>query len=228
MSKYCNNCGAEMEDDVVFCPNCGAQDQPAYNETPMDAAPEEGKANPLSNMKTLIIGAVAAVAVIILAIVIFGSSPNKAVKNYQAYLNGNAGKMGSMAPSDYWKYVKEEGEVTKATAKKEYKDMYKDMKEELEDTYGKNVKYTIKVTDKDKMSNKDLKAIGDALEEEYEIDDKKVKAGWEMEVEMTIKGKDDDDEIETTLNVVKIGGQWYVLNGTSFPCDGAVGEAWED
>lgn len=240
MSKFCNNCGSEMEDDVVFCPNCGAQDAPAYQEAPAayneeqtygetyeEAAPEQEAPAKNNNLIKLIIAGGAAVVVIILAILIFGSSPQKAINNYQAALNGNAGKFVALAPNEFWKWAKEEGEVTKADAKKEFKDQWEDEKEALEDEFGKNAKVKIKVTDKKKMSKKDLKEIGDMLEESYEIDDKKVKAGWEMEVEMTIKGSEDDDETEMTLNVVKIGGQWYVLEGMQILTP-VVGEIWED
>lgn len=240
MSKFCNNCGSEMEDDVVFCPNCGAQDAPAYQEAPAayneeqtygetyeEAAPEQEAPAKNNNLIKLIIAGGAAVVVIILAILIFGSSPQKAINNYQAALNGNAGKFVAMAPNAYWTYAKDEGKVAKADVKKEYKDQYEDMKEDLEDTFGKNAKIKIKVTDKKKMSKKDLKAVGDYLEEAYEIDDKKVKAGWEMEVEITYKGKDDDMEFEDELRVVKIGGQWYVVEGIDGVHEIAL-EDWDD
>lgn len=242
MSKFCNNCGSILDDDAMFCTNCGAQEQqpaaaPAYEEQynyggdPIygeeqpsydEAQPEAGKSeNPLKgimsklgDLKTLIIGAVAVIAVVVLCVLLFGSSVNKAVKNYQAVLNGKAGKVASLAPSAYWKYWKDEEGITKADVKKDFKEQYEDSKEELEELYGKNVKFTIKVTEKDKMSKKDLEEIADQLEDNYEIDDKKVKAGYELECEMTIKGKEDDDEIETTLYAVKISGNWYVVSAS--------------
>ena len=36
MSKFCNNCGTAMEDEVLVCPNCGAQDAPVIEETPVE------------------------------------------------------------------------------------------------------------------------------------------------------------------------------------------------
>lgn len=253
MSKFCNNCGSILDDNAMFCPNCGAVDgqpaaateaapapAPAYNGPFGEASytenapaqpqagnsekPIKGIMSKLGDMKAVIIGAVAAIAVIVLCVCLFGSSVNKAVKNYQAVLNGNAGKIASLAPSQYWKYWKEEEDITKADVKKEFKELYEDGKEEMEEIYGKNVKYTVKVTEKDKMSKKDLKEIADQLEDNYEIDDKKVKAGYELECEMTIKGKEDDEEIETTLYAVKISGKWYLVSSYgTFPVD-----AWLD
>ena len=40
--KYCPKCGAQMEDNAVFCPNCGNNAQPngSPNQAPVYAAPE--------------------------------------------------------------------------------------------------------------------------------------------------------------------------------------------
>ena len=241
MSKFCTNCGAEMEDDSLFCTNCGEkfaaaeevvaafQEAPVVEEVVVNeeaAAPAkkdvkaifaELKARP--DFKTLVIAAAALVVVIVLAIVLLcGTSYKDAVKNYQAVMNGNAGKIISLAPNDYWKYVKEEEDISKADVKDTFKELYEEMEEEMEDTYGKNAKYTIKVTDADKLSKKKLSALAENIEENYEIDEKKVKAGYELECEMTVKGREDDDEYEDTLYAVKIGGNWYVVSssGTFF------------
>lgn len=233
MSKFCTNCGAEMEDDSLFCTNCGEKFAPAeeavaaFVEAPVvEAAPAkkdfkaifaELKARP--DFKTLVVAAAALLVVIVLAIVLLcGTSYKDAVKNYQAVMNGNAGKIAAMAPNDYWKYVKEEEDITKADVKDTFKDLYDEMKDEMEDEFGKNAKYSIKVTEADKLSKKKLKALAENIEDHYEIDEKKVKAGYELECEISIKGRLDDDEYEDTLYAVKIGGNWYVVSasGTFF------------
>lgn len=40
--KYCPKCGAQMEDNALFCPNCGNNAQPngSPNQAPVYAAPE--------------------------------------------------------------------------------------------------------------------------------------------------------------------------------------------
>ena len=229
-AMFCPNCGAvdgqsneetapapaPVNDDPFSYGGAPSytEDAPAYvEEQPQEKAnPLKGITDKLGDMKNLIIGAVAAIAVIFLCVLLFGSNPNKAIKNYEAVMNGNAGKVTSLAPGAYWKYVKDEEDVTKSDVKKEFKDQWEDLKEEMEDQYGKNVKIKIKVTDKKKMSKKDLEEIAEKIEDNYEIDEKKVKAGWEMECEMTIKGREDDDEVENTLYVVKISGKWYVVS----------------
>lgn len=220
MSKFCNNCGCELEDDAVFCPNCGAQDAPAEPVAEEQAPVETAAVAPdKKNLMTLIIVGAALVVAVVLMIVAFGSTPKKALNNLEKVLNGNAGKLSSLAPNGYWKYLKEEEDVTKADVKDEFKDSYEDQKEFLEEAYGKNVKYNLKLTDKDKLSKKKLEALAENIEDNYDIDEKKVKAAYELEVEMTIKGREDDDETETTMYAVKIGGKWYIVgsDGTFFP-----------
>lgn len=220
MSKFCNNCGSVMEDDVMFCTNCGAQDVPAFQEAPAEASDSVfAPAGDKKSLMTLIIAGAALVVAIILLIAAFSSSPKKAMSNLEKVMNGNAGKISSLAPNAYWKYLKDEEDVTKADVKDEFKDSYEDQKEFMEDEYGKNAKYNIKITDKDKLSKKKLEALAENIEENYDIDEKKVKAAYELEVEVSIKGRDDDDEYETTMYAVKISGKWYIVgpDGSFFP-----------
>ena len=111
MSKFCDNCGCELEDEALFCPNCGAQDAPvepvAEEQTP---AVEEtvAEAPEKKNLMTLIIASAALVVAVILLIVAFSSTPKKAMKDLEKVMNGKAGKISALAPNAYWKYLKEE------------------------------------------------------------------------------------------------------------------------
>lgn len=234
MSKFCNNCGSIMEDDAVFCTNCGAREEaapaaepvaaeaPVFEESPAAApAKKDFKALFASlkerpDFKTLVIASAALVVAIVLAIVFLcsGGSYKTAVKNYQAVMNGNVGKITSLAPSGYWKYLEEEEDLTKADVKENFKEYYEEFEEMLEDQYGKNAKITIKITDADDLSKKKLEALAENIEDNYDIDEKKVTAGYELECEMTIKGEEDDDETEQTLYAVKIGGSWYLVSSS--------------
>lgn len=223
MSKFCNNCGSIMDDDVMFCPTCGAANAPAAEapaaevpaENPVDTyaeIPAEESATPADNKKnliTLLAGVAAVAVVVILAILLFGSSYKDAVNNLEGVLNGKANKIESLAPKAYWTYLEEEEEVELKELKKDFKENYEDAKEELEEEYGKNAKFNIKITDKKKLSKKKVGKIAEAIEDSYDIDEKKVKAAYELEVEMTIKGREDEEEQEMELVSVKIGGKWY-------------------
>lgn len=141
------------------------------------------------------------------------NSYNTALNNYQAVLNGNAEKLTSLAPNEIWEWAEENGNVTQTDVKRVYKDQYEDLKEELEEEFGKNTTIKITVTDKKEMSKKDIHEIGESLEASYDLDGGEITAGWEIDAEIAYKGKDDNTEIETELHIVKIGNQWYVVEG---------------
>ena len=216
MSKFCNNCGSVMEDDAVFCTNCGAKEAPAAPVAPAAAPnysyagtpqqPEGGK----KGLPFALIGAIAIVAVVILAIVLFAGGGHKDVaKNLEAVLNGKANKLESLAPKAFWEYMEDEHDVELKDLKEDFEDNYEDALDELEDEYGKNVKFTVKVTDSEKMDKDDVKDIAKAIDKSYDIDKDKIKAAYELELEMTIKGKDEKDEQDMDIVAVKISGKWY-------------------
>ena len=226
MSKFCNNCGSMLEDDAVFCTNCGTQSEPAVEETPAEdfvESPADAVAEvPADNKKTLItlaIAGAALVAAIILLIAAFSSTPKKAMANLEKAMNGKVSAVSSLAPKAYWKYLKDEEDVTKADVKDELKDGYEELLEVLEEELGKNVKIRLEITDKDKLSKKKRNKLADEIEENYDIKSRKIKAAYELEVEINIKGKEDDYEEKETMYAVKIAGKWYIVgsDGSFFP-----------
>ena len=230
MSKFCINCGAPIEDDIVFCTNCGAKNEEqaapveqveeqeqfvAVEEAPakknfIEKALDWVKANTL---KTIIIAG-AAIVVLVLAIILLGGKPyQSAVNNYQAVLNGKASKLEKMAPKEYWEYMEDENEDFDIDeVKDQFEENYETSLELLEEKYGDNVRIKIKVTDEKKLKDKKVKDLADALNEKYDIKKKSVKQAYELELEMTIKGSDDEDEDEMELYAVKIGSKWYLVN----------------
>ena len=69
------------------------------------------------------------------------------------------------------------------------------------------------VTDeKEKMDEDDLDDLKDMLKENYGIAKKSVKKALEVEVEATIKGKDDEDTQEQDMIIVKIDNKWYITD----------------
>lgn len=224
MSKFCQNCGAEMEEDAVFCTNCGTKEQQI--ETPseevsvetnavnqfVDSAVEKVKANP----KLLAFGGAAVVAVLAIVIILttlFGGGYKKAIDNFvDVSFKGKVNKIEKLAPKEYWEYLEEEEDFDIDEAIEEYEDEFDDNIDELEDEYGKNIKVKYKITDKDKLSDKKIDKIAEALKDKYDIKKKSVKAGYEVDVELTIKGSEDDDENDATLTVIKIGGSWYIVS----------------
>ena len=222
MAKFCANCGNQMMDNAVVCPACGA---------PAEAQAAPAAANPVNaaakklDPKVVKLGAIAVAAIAVIAIVIAiiagGGGYKKALNNYFDYtLKTDIKKVEKLAPKSYWDFCKESGlfNVKDKDELKECNEEYlENVKEELEEEYGAKIKYSYKVTKEKDLSKKKVNAIAEALKENYDIPKKSVKAAKEIDLEIKIKGKEDNDEDEMEgITVVKIDGAWYVVSAYEY------------
>jgi len=228
MSKYCQNCGAVMDDNAVFCSNCGAQSNvvvsngaaPAY--APATAASSfsiDGLLGKLSGLldkknRPILIGAVAVIIVLIIIISsASGAGWKSALNNYiDVTIHGKVEKIEKLAPKEYWDYREDETDRDLDDIKDDFEDNVDDLLDRLEDEYGKRIKVSYKVEDKKTLSKHKLEKIADALNDQYDIKESSVKKAIEVELEMTIKGSEDDDDDEVEFTFVKIGSKWYMIS----------------
>lgn len=203
MSKFCENCGAEMEDNQVVCSNCG---NGAEAEKVAEPVAEEVKANPTTSNKSDLIkkvgiigGIVAAVAIIVAIIVsIVSSGWKKPLKNYVQGMNKCDSEKYLAAYPDFLKMKTTDSDL-------------KDMKKNAEKEYGDNVKYSYKILKKEKIKKDELKDVEEYISKKY--DEKvKVKKGYKVKIEAKTKGKEDYDYATSTRYVYKIDGKWKMLN----------------
>ena len=202
MSKFCNNCGSEMEDDVVFCPNCGAQDAPAYEEAP--AAKKE-----VPVKKLIILGSIAAVIVALIVWVFLAAGPKRAVERFEKVVNGK-GKIADIYPDKYLAYVKDATNKSKNDWLDDKKDGYEDDLEGYKDDYGSNVKINYTVVEKKNLSKDDYENLKEYLEESYKIKENTVKGAVRMAVRVDYKGRDGNTFEYEEVMAVNINGKWYV------------------
>ena len=210
MSKFCENCGAEIDDNQVVCPNCGngaeeikAEEVKTEATQTTTSTSSTAKSN---NVKTYaIIGGIAAAVVVLIAIII-------------SIVSG-----GWKKPIDNYFKGMEKGNLK--TYQKAFPDFYNDkvdlddddmdkMHDSLEDEYGEKIKITYKITKKENIKKDDLKKVEEYISKVYD-EDVKVSAGKEVKVKATIKGKDDEDTDTQKMYVYKINGKWKLLNGVS-------------
>lgn len=239
MSKFCQNCGKELDEAMNFCDGCGAPQQAASQPAPVAAEPEAPKAsfdlnkiidevktfaNGLVNrckadkkfMYTCIGVAAAAVAVLVLLLcLVFGAGGG-----YTAPIDtlidisfeGKVKKLKDLAPQEYWDWHEDTYNADIDDLIEEAEDNFDDMMEYYEEQYGDNIKVSYKVEEKKALSSRKLKGIAEALADKYDIDEDKVTAGYELEVEMTIKGSEDDDDDDSEMTVIKYKGKWYAIS----------------
>lgn len=221
MSKFCFNCGNQLGENDQFCQKCGAKQNTAPNAAPAATPAAPAKKLPFNLTKNSLIGIGAVVALLVVVIIIISSLTASSYKDaidlmVDVSLNGKIEKLEKLAPKEFWEYYEEESDITVKEMIEEYKDenVYESMMEELEKDYGKNIKVSYKIKEKEKLEKDELDEIKDGLKENYGIAKKSVKTGYEVEVELTIKGKDDKDSQTNTINVVKIGKGWYIVSSS--------------
>lgn len=236
MSKFCQNCGKALDDAVRFCDGCGAPQQaeapqaaPAAPKQDSDLKKTLNKA--VTEVKTFAngfvnrckadkkflytcLGVVAGVIVVIVLLsFLLGGGYKSAIDNYiAASFKGKSSAVKKMAPAEYWDYYEEKYDTDFDEYLEDYEDNIEDTIDYLKDEYGDNFKVTYKIEKEKKLSDKKLEGIAEALADKYDIDEDKVTAGYELDVEMTIKGSEDDDENETELTVIKYKGSWYLIS----------------
>lgn len=187
MAKFCSVCGASIADGVKFCPGCGAPVDSAA-EAPVAAATEAAPAPVAAPAKKSGFDmknkstwiGIAAIVIVIVLLIVLISSL------------GGGGYKGAL--KNHFSVSSKQANLVYSTVAE----------------YGKNIKITYKITDKEKIDKDDLKKI----EKSYQKKNKKAKVtdGYKVTLDMKIKGsKDDDKNNGTEINVLKIDGKWYVL-----------------
>lgn len=236
MSKFCQNCGKALDDAVRFCDGCGAPQQAAAPQA-APAAPKQdsdfkktldkvvtevktfanGFVNRCKADKKFLytcIGAVAGVIVVIvlLSLLLGGGGMTKPIDlMIDVGFKGKVEKIKQMAPADYWEYMEDEYDMDVDDMIEEAEEGLEDTLDYLEEEYGENIRVSYKVTKKKKLSDKKLEGIAEALADAYDLDEDKFTEAYELDVEMTIKGSEDDDEDENELTVIKYKGKWYAI-----------------
>ena len=199
MSKFCENCGAEMNDNDVVCAHCGPQAEPVVENTVNETS---ASANSNNTKNIAIIGGIAAAVVILLVIIfsIFGKGWKKPINNY--FKGMEKGKADT-----YLKAFPEFMDMGDTVDD----DFMEEMLDSYEDEYGEKIKISYKVTKKEKLKKGDIEDIQEYIEKKYE-EDVKVSKGYEVKVKATIKGKDDEDTDTRKMYVYKIDGKWYYMS----------------
>lgn len=226
MSKFCPNCGAALDDIAVFCGSCGAKldapatpQQPVYEQPPVQP-PVYGQPPvqpPKKSKKGLVIAIVAIIAVLGIAAGlyfggVFGGSYDKALDTYlKARMMYQCDDADDLMPDEAWDTFEAENYMDSDDFE-EYLEVQREYQvEELEYEYGSNLKFSYKVTKEKAISDGNLKKIGKALAEDYGIRASSLKKGYDLKLDITIKGSEDSETSDFECAVVQIGDDWYVI-----------------
>lgn len=196
---FCKFCGSEIPEGASC--NCA--------ESQAQAAAPAAEASASSNKTGLIVVGAALVIALILIISIIssiaGGGYKKPINEFEKALNKCDGERLAecMMTKDMLKEAEDEDFD-------ELDEMLEMLVEFAEEEYGDDVKFTIKVDDKEKLDKDDLEDIEESYEDMY--DEKiKVKKGYEVTAEMTVKGDDGKDSEDIELTVIKVKGEGWLL-----------------
>lgn len=85
-----------------------------------------------------------------------------------------------------------------------------EMLEEFEEEYGKNIKITYEIEDKEEVEEEDLETMEKYFSKQLKAD-VKVTKGYKLDVEAKIKGDDDEEVDSQEMYVYEIDGEWYYI-----------------
>lgn len=208
MAKFCGNCGTQNEDAANVCGNCGTSfEVPAAPVAPeVPVAPAKKPLN--AKLLAIILGAVAVVVAIVVTVVLLlgGGAEGTAKKFLEAYFNGKGETVYALMSE----YAKDESDIDEDEFVERIEEFADMMLENAEEKYGDNIKYTVTVTDSEKMDDNDLE---DLFGDDYEdiMEDNDITEAVLVEVEVEVEGDDDSDSDEAEVCVVKENGQWKVF-----------------
>ncbi len=232
MSKFCGNCGTELQDDVVVCTNCGMNVAPVNyvsepqnnindNLTPAEKIASVAKDKTIwfidkmkndKKLMSVVLGVAAGFVALIIALVVIFSigGYNKAIQNYiDATYFGDVDAYVDCVPEEYLDSMLELSGKTKKEFKESFEKAYDSVVGTYKAKYGDDYSVDFKVVDEFELEGDDYDEFLDDLKT-LGIAKKSVSEAYEIEVEFTIDGDKKRETVDKDFVAVKIDGTWYL------------------
>ncbi len=140
-----------------------------------------------------------------------GESYKTAIENYVNALMGDADAYWNIVPEKKFMAAMEEEGMTLQQARENVEYAAGELKEEMEETFGKNIRYSIQYYSEEQMNREELAEQEQQVNREYGTD-MQVTQGYYVEGEITIRGSYGEEIQEFEMTVLKIDGKWYASN----------------
>jgi len=207
---FCGKCGAKNLDDATFCAQCGAKfnNQPIGNENKSTMVIQTDDRNRKIGM--IAVGVIVIAAVIAMILIFGGRSYKRTVDQFcKASFAIDAKAIFNLLPDAMIDYALEEG----GYGKNDLDELIEESEEELqyqvdnlESYLGEDWKVSHKIVGAEDITGKELRE----LKESYEDVDVKVSAAKTVEVELTVKGGETEENNTMDISVIKVGRSWYL------------------
>lgn len=232
MSKFCGNCGTELQDDAVVCSNCGMNVAPVVNvEQPQNPVNENitpaekfvvvakektvwlvDKMKSDKKFMSIVLGGVAGVLAIIVALVFILNlgGYNKAIEKYiDATYYGDVDAYLDSIPGDYLEDMLELSGMSEKDFKENFEKSYESILDSYVSKYGDDYTVDFEVVDEYELTDDDFEDVLDDFKA-LGISKKSITEAYEIEVEFTIDGSKRKDTVDKDFTAVKIDGDWYL------------------
>lgn len=206
---FCGKCGAKNEDNAQFCAKCGAK---LDNVVPMENVDVSSPDVNNKNRKVGIIAvAVVAVLVILLGVFLLGGRSYKATikKFVNAQFEADVKGVFDLVPEKMIDGMLEKEGYNRSDLDDlldEVDDSLESMVKSLDSYLGEGWKVTYEILDTEDIKGDDLNDIKDA----YKDVDVKVSAAKKVEIELTLKGDEEDTSYSMDIYLLKVGRSWYI------------------
>lgn len=206
MSKKCVSCGRELIDEIEVCPDCGG--------TGFYVRGSAGNAK-----KPIII---------VLIVAVIGVAGFFLLRNFFGYRGALNNYFDAIEDGNGEEYAKtiffdDLAEALADMSELSLDDFYDTLNlytdvcdSNLEDRFGKDYKISYKITGKEKLSDEQKEALD--MIYSYFVDDVDIGAGYEFELEITVKGDKDEKTFDASGSAVKINGDWTVAGLVADDC----------
>ncbi len=220
MSKFCGNCGSQMDDSAKVCGNCGTPFESVGQTAVLNnfKLPKESKMTPERKSKikkgitlTVVLALLVVVTIVALNIVSnfvgYKGALRKAVNavnDYDVEAILDVSSQIKYASAFVDPYEIEEAILNEVSAKLDY----------YESIVGYDPKITYTITDSYKLSERKLQDFITKLESNYSYDCYSIEDVVMVDLSVEVTGTNKNEEYNyVTMYLVKENGKWYVFNG---------------
>ena len=191
MSKYCMQCGKEIDDSANNCQFCGASQNYSF-----DNNPAKKKMDPVVAI-VAVISVILVVVIVVANLTIFNNEYKKPIKNiFRLIETGDSDYIDEIFP-EYMIDVDDD----------ELEEMASQINSAAEAFFGEDFEISYDIIDKDDIDDDELEELEESIEKKYD-ENVNVSKGYTVEIEVTLEAGSKENTETTKLKVYKIDGDW--------------------
>ena len=209
---YCGKCGTQIEDNALFCPNCGEKTLNSNTSTQQTTK---------TNIKRIALptGIIAGVIlVVVLAVSLLGGGGYKRTLDnyYKSHENNDADLMYDSVVAQYWIDYYNEGWGSA------FDRIQDDIEERIDDwDCGENIKITYKIENERQATKEQLEDLEDNIYDwyayyVYDRDEFSITDAYVLDIDFTVKGDEGTESFHYPdgLLIIKENGKWRIPRGS--------------